>query len=319
MQRHILFLCYIFFITQSLSYATGAGPWYTGPLLAPSGHTIPRGHTNFEFYAIDNYTTGHFDENGNLTRTPLFRTSVANPIITHGFTDWMDVQVVVPYVWNSTLGRHYNRVADVSATIGLQVLEQKKHHWIPDLRFAVQEIFPTGRFEFLNPAAAGTDSTGLGAYGTQLALNFQHLTEFKNNHFLRTRLSLTRLYTGPVKVHGLNSFGGTENTIGTINTDEENDADLAFEFSITPHWVAVMEGYVSAGQATRFEGLIDASDLGGPPVTIASGAYFEEALAPAIEYNFNANIGLIAGVWFPIKSKNLPDYIAYMVALNAFW
>lgn len=310
----VIFLCIC-----TLNAPTFAGPWFTGPLLAPSGHIIPRGHTNLEVYGLDILSNGHYDESGRLIHTPLFTSLVANPLLSHGFTDWMDVQITVPYVYNSTLGQHHQRLADVSAVIGLQLLEQKESQWRPDLRFAVAETIPTGRFDALNPQLAGTDATGLGSYQTQFALNFQQLTEVFKSHYLRTRLSLTRLYSSKVPVHGLSSYGGAIDTEGTISTGVENDADLAFEFTLNQNWVAVMEGYVSQGQSTRFNGILSIGNLGSPTVSIGSGNYYEEALAPAIEYNFNENIGLIGGVWFPIKGKNTTDYTTYVLALNAYW
>lgn len=35
-----------------LSSTANAGPWWTGPLLAPAGHTIPKGHSNLELYGF---------------------------------------------------------------------------------------------------------------------------------------------------------------------------------------------------------------------------------------------------------------------------
>ncbi len=122
-----------------------------------------------------------------------------------------------------------------------------------------------------------------------------------------------------MKVNGFNSYGGSLLTRGTIATGVENDVDLAFEYTLTQNWVAVMEGYISEGQATRFNGIVNIGTLGGPSVSIGSGKFYEEALAPALEYNFNENIGLIGGVWFPVQGKNTADYITYVLALNAFW
>lgn len=296
-----------------------AGPWFTGPLLAPAGHTVPKGHINFEMYGLDVRANGHFNDNGKKVRTPLFQSIVGNPVFTYGVTDWMDVQALTPYVRNSTRGVNSEGYGDLTGVIGLQVMEQKESKWKPSLRFAISETFPTGKFEYLSPQLAGTDATGLGSYMTQLALNFQHLTQVFDTHYLRTRLSLTRLYSSKVKVHGLNSYGGVVDTDGQIATGIENDADLAFEFTLTQNWVAVMEGYVSEGKATRFNGILSLNNIGGPSVSIGSGDFFETALAPAIEYNFNEHIGLIGGVWFPLSGKNTSDYVAYLLALNAYW
>ncbi|MBA2649029.1 MAG: hypothetical protein H0U75_05405 [Legionella sp.] len=315
---HRIVLIIISFLISPLNYAVSATPWLTGPLLAASGHTIPRGHTNFEMYGLDIFTHGRYDEAGRLRRTPTFRTFVANPVLTHGFTDWMDVQLVVPYVFNNTQGQGFNNIGDVSTAIGFQILEQKNSFWKTDLRFTIEETFPTGHFERLNSTSLGTDSTGLGNHQTQFSLNFQKLTQIQS-HFLRTRLILDYVYFGPASVHGRNSYGGDISTNGIIDSSSEIDADLAIEYGLTQNWVLVMEGYVSQGDESRFNGVASSNLISGPPVNIGSGAFFEAALAPAIEYNFTSNLGLIGGVWFPVRSRNTADFIAYVLALNVFW
>lgn len=313
-QRAGLFFCF-FYSMASMAHS----PWFTGPLLAPSGHTIPRGHTNVEFYGLTVFNDGQFNSSGEVIKTPLYKSIIANPILSHGFTDWLDVQMSLPYVFNSTQGRRYHRIADTAVAFGLQLLEQKQSTLKPDLRLSIQETIPTGRFDHLSPNLLGTDATGLGSYQTVIALNFQHIKEVFQTHYLRTRLSLSRLYSSPVQVHGLNSYGGALDTQGNIQSGIENDVDLAFEYTLTQNWVAVMEGYLSQGKATRFNGILTVANLGSPRINIGNGEYHEEALAPAVEYNFNEHIGVIGGVWFPVSGKNTAAYTTYVVALNAFW
>lgn len=310
----------IFFFIYTFSSQGFAGPWFTGPILAPAGHTIPKGHTNLEIYGLDVHTDGQYDPSGKLIHRPLFKSFVANPILTHGFTDWLDVQLTLPYVFNATRGVNYNRLTDINAALGFQLVEQKGSPKRADVRILVQETFPTGKYEGLNPQKLGTDSTGLGSYQTQVGLDFQYLLEVFNSHYLRTRLILSHLYTSPVQVHGLSSYGGTPTTKGRISSGEENNADLAFEFTLTQNWVAVMEGTISQGSSTLFNGVLDFGNIGGPQsANIGSGSYRQTALAPALEYNFNANVGLIGGVWFPVSGKNTSHFTTYVLALNAFW
>jgi len=307
----------IFLFISIFSNALHAGPWFTGPILAPAGHTIPNGHTNFEIYEIDLMNNGFFTNTGHSKHTPLFTSYVTNPILTHGFTDWLDIQLAVPYLVNSTRGVSYNRLADVSLTAGFQLVEQKDSAWRPNVRIIVQETFPTGKFDELNPAFLGTDATGLGSYRTQIGINFQHLAEVFNDHYLRSRFIISRQYSGAVSVVGINSFGGTPNTEGTVRPGTEDNFDLAFEFTMTQHWVAVMEGYISEGKETRFNGILDIVDDGTS--SIGRSDYYEIGLAPAIEYNFNANVGIIGGVWFPVQGKNTANFTNYVLALNAYW
>lgn len=312
----MFFIILAFLIVNQIALAA---PWFTGPLLAPAGHTIPKGHTNLEIYGLDIFTNGRYDNFGTILHSPTFRSFVVNPLITHGFTEWLDVQFNAPYVYNSTRGAHYSRLGDVALTFGFQLIEQNNSPKRMDVRVLVQETIPTGRYDHLNPAKYGTDSTGLGSYHTQLGLDFQYLWQVFQTHYLRTRLILTRLYTASTYVAGLNSYGGTIVTAGKVKPGAENGIDLAFEYTLTQNWVAVMEGTMTDGQATRFNGILTIGNLGGPDAAIGHGRYKVKALAPALEYNFSGNLGLIGGVWFPVSGKNTSHFMTYVLALNAYW
>lgn len=229
----------------------------------------------------------------------------------------MDIQIGIPYTFNTTQGVSYNRLTDTFLGIGLQISEQKKSKSLPDLRLFIQETFPTGKYEQLNPALLGTDATGLGSYRTLIALDFQYLSQVFDSHYLRTRFMLSRLYSSAVEVTGLNSFGGTPNTRATVHPGIENNINLAFEFTLTQNWVAVMEGYISEGKSTRFDEIFDIINGGAPG--ILSKEFYEYGLAPALEYNFTANVGVIGGVWFPVAGKNTGHFTNYVLAINAYW
>ncbi|BCA95127.1 hypothetical protein TUM19329_14880 [Legionella antarctica] len=308
----------IFIFICTFSNPGFTGPWFTGPILAPAGHTIPKGHTNVEFYSLHVSTDGRYNDSGTIIHTPLFRSFVTNPVMTHGFNDWLDVQLTLPYTFNSTRGVSYNRLTDITTALGFQLVEQNGSPKRADVRILLQQTFPTGKYENLNPAFLGTDSTGLGSYQTLVGLDLQYLLEVIQSHYLRTRLILSYLHASPVKVHGLNSYGGTINTNGRIARGGEYDADLAFEFTLTQNWVAVMEGTISRGQSTVFNGILDIGNIGAP-VNIRGNDYSARTLAPALEYNFNANVGLIGGVWFPVSGKNTSHFRTYVLALNAYW
>ncbi|KTD06899.1 hypothetical protein [Legionella jamestowniensis] len=295
-----------------------AGPWFTGPLLAPAGHTIPRGHSNLELYGFYTDNEGIYTRHWKLVHTPHSESIIGNPIFSHGLTDKLDIQYGVPYVYNKNKGRQAQGLGDTSVTLGYQLLEQKESKWRPDLRVTVQEIFPTGKFEALDPLNNGADATGLGSYQTGVALNFQHLLPVGETHYLRTRLSLNYLYANTVDIQGASSFGGTPFTQGTIDPGDLFTADLAAEFTLTQNWVAVMEGYYASRAATQFSGFIG-NNAQGMPAPIGHGNIEEITLAPAIEYNFSPNIGIIAGPWFTVTGRETTQFISYVAAFNAYW
>lgn len=307
-----LSLCFILF-----SPITMGDPWLTGPIIAGAGQTIPRGHTNLEVYAFDTFSNRLYTNSGHLQSVPLSKSFIPFPILTHGFTDWMDIQVSLPYVFNSIQGANYNRVGDVSVGPSFQLLLQSSHPSLPDVRLSFQETFPTGKFEQLNPMLFGSDSTGLGSYRATVNLNFQYLAQVLGSHYLRSRLSLAYINYSIVQLQGFNSFGGTEITDGTVRLGWDEGVDLAFEFTLNQNWAAVMEGYYTFGTPVTFTGIFDNPVIDHNRTIL--GRFYEAGLAPAIEYNFSPNLGIIGGVWFTVAGRNNPQFQTYTLAINAYW
>lgn len=289
-------------------------PWYTGPIIAPGGKTIPLGHANFEFYSLYTKNKGQFDAHGKLIHTPATQSIQANPVLTYGLTNRIDAQFSVPYGFDHSFKRSQNHIGDTSALLGFQALEQNETHWWPNLRITLQEIFPTGRLKNLNPTNQQTIQGVPGSYETALGFNFQHLLALGTDHYLRTRFCLNYMYIDSVNVTPPQVHPIT----WRIKPGNQFSIDLAGELSITQNWVAVMEGYYLERGATRLESHTSSGSQ-KLRAKLAQGQSEEISIAPAIEYNFSANIGLIAGVWLALKGKNSQDYVSTVVALNAYW
>lgn len=309
----------LFYLLLSFACSqANASPWFTGPILAPAGHTLPRGHSNLETYGFFTHVDKVFDNNWNTVSVPNTINNTLNPLFTHGLTDRLDLQFSLPMAYNRVADVRAHHIADTSLTLGYQLIEQGDSRWRPNLRVTVQENIPTGRYEQLIPRNNGADSTGIGAYQTELNLNFQRLNQLSEMHYLRTRLSLGYAYAGKVKIHGITPYGSGLDADGRLLPGELYTVDLAGEFTLTQKWVAVMEGYFSSRGATRFGGF---PGFTAPNVlaTVGHGLVEQVSLAPAIEYNFNANYGVIAGYWFAVAGKNSADFRSAVIALNAYW
>lgn len=294
-----------------------ADPWFTGPLLAPSGHTIPPKHINFETYLNNVRNIGGFNRHWKLVHAPGNESTQLNPILTYGLLKGIDTQFSVPYIQNRNRREKSHKFGDLSAILGIQVLEQKKAFWSPDLRITIQEIFPTGNYDGLAPGKLGTDGSGRGSYQTALAFNFQHSSTIQDYN-LRNRLSINLQHANQVRIHGLSTYGGSVQTRGTIRPGNFFSLDLASELGLTQNLVVVMEGLYTYHQATRFDG-VRGLDRNGSPAKIGHGTVEEFSLAPAIEYNFSEHLGVIAGVWFAVKGRDAPDFVTSMIALNTYW
>lgn len=296
--RFIFLLCFV-----NIAFA---GPWFTGPLLAPAGKTIPAGHVNFEPYAfLSGYPGGFWNIQG-------------VPIVSLGIASFLDLQTALPYNYSWDHGQHGNGIGDFSLAVGMQILRQQENSWLPDLRFVVQEVFPTGRYENLDPKKLGTDQTGLGAFQTLFGLNFQKLVQLKNEHYFRTRLSLVGVKFSDVIVHGPDVFGGGLNTLGRVRLDNAYSADLAFEYTLTQNWVPVFEALYVYNPASHFDGNPGFTP-GGTIAAVGGGSNNQVSLAPALEYNFNSNIGIIGGVWFSVTGPHAAKFVTGVFAINCYF
>ncbi|MCB1827279.1 MAG: hypothetical protein KDH94_02555 [Coxiellaceae bacterium] len=216
-------------------------PWFTGPLLAPSGTTFPKGQIGFQPYVF--YTDDYGVYNHLWKRENTRDTHTVNPemAIFVGLTDSTELQFTLPYFVNTRNGQSSRGFGDFGIQFGYQVLREKAHTWIPDIKLTLAETFPTGRFENLSPSLNGTDAFGSGSYQTSVGLTFQKMVHFSGQHYLRGRWNFT--YTMPTKVyvHGLNAYGGVANTDGIWNLGNHFSTDLAFEYTITRHWVPAID------------------------------------------------------------------------------
>lgn len=306
-------------VADPISTADDLGlPWFTGPLLAGSGNTLPAGHINIEPYVFSTKAYGSY----NGDRTPVgfpnnFYTISPTMVMTIGVTSFMDVQAVVPYDYNRTNGQSNGDVGDSTVSLGFQLLKGVTDTWKPSLRGTISETVPTGNYEDLDPTKNGTDATGTGAYQTSLGLNFQQLWHVASSRYLRDRLSLGYTFPSTTNVQGINTFGGTPQTSGDEKLGSQFSADLAFEYTLTNHWVPALDILYTANSDSTFTGTAGTNAEGLP--AIENGPSGDElSFAPAMEYNFNSNLGIIAGPWFSVAGRNATQFTSAVVAVNYY-
>lgn len=283
-----------------------AEPWMTGPLLAPAGRNTPPGHVNIEPYIFYSVYSGGY-KNFNVT-----------PIVTTGINDFLDIQATLPFDYNWQNKQNSKNIGDFNLALGLQLWQQNNSTYLPNIRFLLQEIFPTGRFEHLKENKLGTDNTGKGSYQTLMGLNFELLTPFKNEHYLRTRLGLTmKARSTDVKVHGINAYGGSTSTEGKVRLGSSYSVDFAFEYTLTQQLVPVFEVLFTNSSGSNFNGNPGFTP-GGTLAGIGGIGNSQTSLAPAIEYNFTENLGIITGLWFSVSGPHSAKFTTAALAINYY-
>ncbi|MDE2088292.1 MAG: transporter, partial [Xanthomonadaceae bacterium] len=185
--------------------------------------------------------------------------------------------------------------------------------WLPTLAVQLQETLPTGRYDML---ARASDGLGGGAWATTLGLNAQSYFWMPNGRLLRMRLNLTRTFSGHADVSGASVYGTAPGFRGTARPGDAFYLGTSFEYSLTRRWVLALDLFRSHGAATRVDGTADPADALPVPVHLQSGSSDAYGYAPAVEYSFNANLGVLLGARVIAGGHNATRSITPAIAIN---
>ncbi len=335
--------CFIILAVLNLiNQVSNATPWLTGPLLALPAQTIAKGHVTAYISVDSAISDAIYNQHWQISSQRTFTTAQISPQLAYGLTDNLDLQYNILYLINGNHRITYEHMGDTSIILGYQALSQQKNDAYPDLRITLQEVIPTGLYNNFTPANNGAEATGMGSYQTSLGFNFQYLSKLTKDNYLNSLFSMAYTYAGAAHIRGLSTYGGTSQTKGRINPGNAISFDIASELTLTQNWVAVIEANYIYQQASRFRGIVGERSATDPlPVMttrtprfshrrlptrhnigqpdIGSGNLAQISLAPALEYNFSANYGVIAGTWLTLAGKNTPEFITPMIQFTATW
>ena len=280
-------------------------PWYTGPLLAPSATLIDPGSYNIQPYLFVTWEYGKYQQSGKMERSPtLFQLYPQMPF-QFGITNWMEGIITVKAQYNHENGRSFFDIADLPVSLGFPLLKQGPY--VPAILFSIQEVFPTGKYQKLNPTKNGIDATGAGAYTTNLYLNFAKVVWWWwLAHPMAFRLSLEYSLPSHVSVKGFNAYGGGYDTNGKVHPGQTFSADFGYEFSFTQNWALALDIVYNYSLKTTFDGYPGrvSQDVQAPLASVGGPYNDQLSVAPAVEYNWNENLGVIVGAWFTLWGRN---------------
>jgi len=305
------------------------GPFFTGPLLAPSPNIVPIYHTNFEPYIYVTKTSHVYDSDWHSKHVPTVVSSqLALPFWT-GLSNSWDIQITPQASWNHSHGQARFVFNDFPVAIDYQLVKSKKDKWYPPIKLTIQETFPTGKYQHLNPHKNGTDMGGAGSYQTQFSITTGKLVNVRKYMWYNVRLNLAYTVPSSVHVEGFNAYGGARDTRGKAYPGNSFRAILGQEFSLNLHWALAFDIDYQHNDRNRFSGRKGISipvgtatpGTAGIPVVAKVGGPSQEQLsiAPALEYNWNSTLGIIGGAWFTVAGRNSSDFTSYVVAFNWFY
>jgi hypothetical protein len=278
--------------------------WWTGPMLAPNATTLPRGHLLVEPYLYD-VISAHSNGLGSLT------------YVNYGLLDRVTVGMIPTAGFNvANSGPSSSSVELGDLTLQGQYRLAKFHEgsWIPTTSAVVQETFPTGKYDRLGDRP---DGLGSGAYTTTLALYTQTYFWLPNRRILRMRFDASQAVSSNVNVEDVSVYGTMQGFRGTAKPGSSFLADSSWEYSVTRRWVLALDVTYRHNWNTRVTRYnIDSGSGQNPSVLLNSGSAEVFAFAPAIEYSWKPNLGVLLGTRVIPASHNTNATVTPAVAIN---
>jgi hypothetical protein len=283
-------------------------PWYTGPLVTPSASLVAPGHGVVQPYLIvtDNYQFFN-QKRESITIPNQLMQLTALSVFQFGVTNSVDMLITPSGGGQWQAGEHGGGFGDLPVTIGFLINRQTLY--TPQIKFTIQEKFPTGKYQHLNRKNLGLSGFGGGAFQTQFGLSFGKIVNWTSQHPINTRLFLGYNIATLVDVEGLNAYGGGRYTSGIVQPGNIFTVDGAVEISITQRWVAALDIVYVAKNSTKFHGFPGYTATGAL-ATVGNPSNDNLSLAPAIEYNWNGSFGLVTGVQFSVYGRNSFNFVS---------
>jgi len=282
--------------------------WWTGPLLAASPGSLTPGHFLIEPYLFDAIPQGHYDDDGRRHPVPHANDFGSQSYLLYGLTDRVGVGLIPRFGFNDVSGGRGSSkvgVGDLSVQAQYGLTKFQEGSWIPTTAFVVQETLPTGKYDRLGDRPA--DGLGLGTYATNLALYSQYFFWMPNGRILRTRLDVSYQISGSAGVRDVSVYGTQEGFRGRARPGNVTVVDAAGEYSMTQHWVLAMDVVYERDSSTHIH---------GAGLDFNTGESHNWSLAPAIEYNFNSRVGIIAGAKLTVAGRNATALVIPVAAVN---
>ncbi len=300
----------------AISGAAVPFPWFTGPLLTPSAHVIPNGHFNIEPYEFITSNYGLYNRNWQSHSEPKLY-NLQTQVITQIGMPWnFDFTFIPVWGWNHVHGASHWTLNDMTFGFDYQLVYDKPGKWWPAVKLALRANLPIGKFQKLHPKSKDTDIGGSGSWEPGIGIVMSHLYQWGERHFFAPRFSIQYTIPNSVRVKNLNAYGGGHHTRGTVYPGQSLTALFGFEISLSQCWAIANDIQYLHMSKTRFKGRKGSTS--GIPNKVGAPSSEQWSLAPAIEYSWNLNYGIIAGSWFTVAGRNSLEFASAVIAINIY-
>jgi len=285
--------------------------WFTGSLEATSPALSKAGAFALEPYFILNKHTGAYDSSGHHLAVAHDSSLVESVVVMkYGITNRLTIEALPTFLraWTDRAHSHGSGVADLPVEIEYRFLDENSRTGAPSVTFSVGITAPIGDYQNLrNPI----DGIGGGAFTLKQGLVVQSLFSTWEDHPVRLRLfGSVNEPLADVGLHGQTSYGTGPGFFGHAEPGITAEAGFAGGWALNQRCVFAVDMVEDYADGARLIG----TDGGGGFVASSRTRRYTTSIAPAVEYNWSANAGLIVGVDFTVAGRNSASYVAPQIA-----
>lgn len=287
--------------------------WWTGPMLANTPATAPRGHSLIETYVYDVTTQGAYAANGARQSAPHANGYGSLTYLIYGLSDKTGFGVLPTVGYTTATGQPSSAgpgMGDFTLLLQRRLTTFQPCGKIPIVSVNVEQTLPTGAYDRLGRANNGF---GAGAWTTNPSFLSQMYFWMPNRRILRTRLDLSDAFAHAVDVRDASVYGTSAGFRGTAHPGSSFFLDNSWEYSVNRSWVLATDiTYRNTGN-TRVSG---AYTNGPANVTLNSGWSDAWGVAPAVEYSWKPYLGVLLGVRLIPAGHNTSETLSPAIAIN---
>jgi hypothetical protein len=291
-------------------------PWFTGPLLCPSGYVVPVGHINVQPYYYLSYSSGYYSTSWKSEPIKTLRTEILQIPFKFGVVKKMDFGLVPQVTGQHRKNQSSWGISDCVVSAGFQILNAKLEDPWPALRLGIRGTLPLGKYKNLDPKKLRTDIHGTGNYFPSVGVVGTKLYHLTGIHYLEFRLASFYAFSTHVSIKGQSLYNSIAVKRGTVHPGDLITATFAMQYNITKQMAFACDVFYKHQNKAKYIGPFKRSDPIVQENKISSDNF---SLAPALEYNFSENLGLIGGCWLSIAGRNSLDFTSGVISLNSYF
>jgi hypothetical protein len=287
--------------------------WFTGSLYAVSPALSRAGAVAIEPYAIYSRNTGSFDADGNyLPRSDGTDQAIFLTVVKYGLTDRLTIATTPSFThsWNNGRGSTGSGFGDLPIELEYRLQDGVIATGAPSITASIGIRLPTGAFDHLRHPLNGR---GSGAWSARAGILAQSLFNTGTNHAMRVRLyGSVAMPVASVSVHDASVYGTEDGFTSHVLPGASAEAGMSVGYALNQRWVLALDLLYDTAQGFALHG----TRANGSLAQTRSPASSSFAIAPAIEYSWSADAGIIAGVAFSAAGRNAASFIAPQVAIS---